>query len=193
MGARSAVKHNRLLSSLKLQGGKAAQEVPEGEAEVGRGDLKEPGAAWGSWRTPGNANQYVGMTSPVENNNPFGENVVGKDSDRAVNASLAGEEGAFSPLENILEGNGPLPKMFSSSDLDVPCDREDVDCKPVKANIMATDETTEHFNARMKGHDAYKSVGHYTKDRFVDCSDPDEQAANPACDPGRNKYGRPDR
>ena len=195
-GARNVAKHqHRLLSSLEMQGQfqGGVEEVPEDEAEVGRGDFKEPGAAWGSWRTPGNANQYDGMTSPVENNNPFGENVVGKGSDRAVNASLAGGEGAFSPFQNILEGNGPLPKMFSSSDMDVPCDQEDVDCEPVKANIVSTDESTEEFNARMKRHDHLKRIGHYMEDHFVNCSDPAEQAVNPACDPGRNKYGRPDR
>jgi hypothetical protein len=40
---------------------------------------------WGYWRTPHNSNQYEGMKSPVENNNPLGEHVLFRDSDRTVN------------------------------------------------------------------------------------------------------------
>lgn len=161
------------------------------EVELGRGDMAKPAGDWGAWRTPQNSNQFKGMTEPVHNDNPFGENIVGQMSDRKVNASLALHEGAFSPITNIFNGNGPLPQMFRSADINVRCDDEGVDCDPVRANQPMTKETTEEYRERMgKTSPLYHLQLPSDKDKYVDCSDPGEKARNPWCDPARSRYGR---
>ena len=61
---------------------------------------------WGVWRTPENSNAYSGMTEPVPNTNPFGEQIIDQDSDTYVNISDIEKGYDSNPLFAALQGKG---------------------------------------------------------------------------------------
>uniref|UniRef100_A0A7S4PIM0 Uncharacterized protein n=1 Tax=Guillardia theta TaxID=55529 RepID=A0A7S4PIM0_GUITH len=150
---------------------------------------QETNGTWGYWRTPENSNNFAGQQQPVENTNPFGEHVIGRDMDSDVNASLI-EEGQDNPLLDIVEGKG-FPKMFYESDNFAPC------TDPDKCTLTHTRygpgvggrEDRKLERRRVKYEYEHEP---FMKDRIVNCS-ADRRSPNyhPACDRGRNKYGRP--
>lgn len=125
------------LAAAAQQENASSSDVAEQQAAVGRDDKQE--RPWGYWRTPGHSNQ-VG-TEPVANNDPLGDHIMFQSSDRLVNTSDVDKDGSFSPFTNIMQGNGPLPRMFSSADLVVPCSEEEgIDCHVVRASYPSVNQ-----------------------------------------------------
>uniref|UniRef100_A0A7S0DZS3 Uncharacterized protein n=1 Tax=Hanusia phi TaxID=3032 RepID=A0A7S0DZS3_9CRYP len=150
---------------------------------------QETNGSWGFWRTPENSNNFAGQRHPVQNTNPFGEHVIGRDMDADVNISHI-EDGQDNPLFDIMEGKG-FPKMFYESDNFVPCTDPDK-CTLTHARYgpgVGGREERKIERRRVKYEDEHEP---FMKDRLVNCSeDPRSPSYHPACDRGRNKYGRP--
>jgi len=95
----------------------------------GPGSATEKNGKWGYWRTAGNSNNEIERVSPIRNNNPLGDHVVGQYLDTVVNASNAAQsEGAANPLLDVMTGKG-LPKMFFEDDKFSPCPAGDPKCE----------------------------------------------------------------
>jgi len=95
----------------------------------GPGNATEENGKWGFWRTAGNSNNEIARVSPIHNNNPLGDHVVGKYLDTEVNASNAAQsEGAANPLLDMMTGKG-IPKMFYEDDIFRPCPVGDPKCE----------------------------------------------------------------
>ena len=145
-------------------------------------------ATWGVWRTPDNSNAYSGMTAPVPNTNPFGEQIIDQDSDKYVNISDI-EKGydTYNPLFAALEGKG-FPKMGYEQDIFAPC-TDPTKCTPPNSRPNNPVRDT-HSDPRALQAKEEKPLS--LSDEYKNCSDPNNPEYYTAmCDPARNKYGRP--
>ena len=141
---------------------------------------------WGVWRTPDNSNAYSGMTEPVPNTNPLGEQIIDQDSDTYVNVSDV-EKGydTYNPLFAALQGKG-FPKMFYEQDDFAPCTDPDR-CTP--PNSQANYPVTGTHSDPRTLHAKDKPIT--LDDVYKNCSDPSNPEYYSAmCDPARNQYGR---
>jgi len=141
---------------------------------------------WGVWRTPDNSNAYRGMTEPVPNTNPLGEQIIDQDSDKYINISDI-EKGydTYNPLFAALEGKG-FPKMGYEQDIFAPC-TDPTKCTPPnsRANNPVRDTHTDPRTL------AAKDKPITLDDEYKNCSDPNNPEYYTAmCDPARNQYGR---
>ena len=97
---------------------------------------------WGAWRTPGNSNAYVGMKTPARNDNPFGNNVLFRNSDKEVNVKEL-ESKWYNPLFDSWDKG--LPRVFYEDDIAVPCEEELVDCSPIKTSFPVSQIHTPYL------------------------------------------------
>ena len=111
---------------------------------------------WGKWRTPGNSNSYSGMRRPVANDNPFGSNVLFRESDNDVNTSKI-ESAWYNPLFDSWKYG--LPHIFYSNDISVPCGQSSVDCSPVKFSFPVSDIHTPYTAFEGFKSDANETTG----------------------------------
>jgi len=143
--------------------------------------------SWGVWRTPDNSNAYNGMTKPVPNTNPFGEQIIDQDSDKYVNISDV-EKGydMYNPLFAALEGRG-LPKMGYEQDIFAPC-TDPEKCTPSNSKPNHPVRDTHSDPRTLQATEKPFSFD----DEYTNCTDPNNPEFYSAyCDPARNRYGRP--